>query len=254
MGMQKDFFNTGRKWCCFISIYFTFSHFGVAGLSKPVLHLNKGVVNEGEELTARCTAPGETGSIFFYFYEGSKDILEKQVNSNQAEAKLRFSSVGIHKIHCAYVVLITPDSLRSEDSNAITVSVKGTSILNISVLFKTSYRSQGFFFLDFVSLELPIAPVLEIVPQDEIYEGDQLAITCTINNVSHSPASVHLYLSQGTQLLSSGDSKVNHSMVALAKDPGEFECKLEMGNVVKVATKSVAVTGELTEERPVFAH
>lgn len=104
---------------------------GVPGLSKPVLHLNKGVVSEGEELTARCTAPGETGSIFFYFYEDSNDIMEKQVNSNQAEAKLRFKSVGIHKIHCAYVVLITPDSFRSEDSNTIIASVKGTSILKL---------------------------------------------------------------------------------------------------------------------------
>lgn len=100
-------------------------HFGFPGLSKPFFHLNKGVVSEGEELTAKCTAPGETGSIFFYFYEGSKEILVKQANSNQAEAKLRFSTVGIHKIHCAYIVLVTPDSFKSEESNANVVSVKG---------------------------------------------------------------------------------------------------------------------------------
>lgn len=87
------------------------------------------MVSEGEELTARCTAPGETGSIFFYFYEDSSDILEKQVNSNQAEAKLRFSSIGSHRIHCAYIVLVSPDSFRSEESNNVIVSVKGTSIL-----------------------------------------------------------------------------------------------------------------------------
>ncbi|XP_041820625.1 platelet endothelial cell adhesion molecule isoform X4 [Chelmon rostratus] len=185
----------------------------VTGLSKPVLHLNKGVVSEGEELTARCMAPGETGSIFFYFYEDSKEILEKQVNSNQAEAKLRFSSIGIHKIHCAYIVLVTPGSFKSNQSNTITVSVK----------------------------ELPITVVLEIVPQYKIYEGDQLAISCTVSNFLHSSENVHLYLSQGTRLLSIGDTKVNHSMVAQAKDPGEFECRLEMGNVVKVTTKTVSV-------------
>lgn len=109
-------------------MYLTFSNFGVPGLSKPVLHLKKGVVSEGEEVAANCTAPGEVGSIFFSFYEDSKDILEKMVNSNWAEVKLRFSTVGIHKIHCTYIVLVTPDSFRSEDSNSVTVSVKGRSL------------------------------------------------------------------------------------------------------------------------------
>lgn len=89
---------------------------------------------------------------------------------------------------------------------------------------------------------------MEIDPQYMIYEGDLLAIRCTISNFLHNSESAHLYLSQGTQLLNSGDAKVNHSMIVLAKDPGEFECKLEMGNVVKIATKSVSVTGESTEE------
>ncbi|XP_031140445.1 platelet endothelial cell adhesion molecule isoform X6 [Sander lucioperca] len=185
----------------------------VTGLSKPVLSLNKDMVSEGEEIKATCTADGETGSIFFYFYEDSKEIQEKQVNSNQAEAKLRITSVGIHKIHCAYTVLITPDSFKSEKSSAVIVSVK----------------------------ELPITPVLEIFPQSKIYEGDQLDFLCTVRNVPQHPEG-KLYLSQGNQLLSSGDTKVNHSMVALAKDPGEFECRFEMGDVTKFVLKMVPVT------------
>ncbi|KAM6941454.1 platelet endothelial cell adhesion molecule isoform 2-T2 [Lycodopsis pacificus] len=186
----------------------------VTGLSKPVLHLNKGVVTEGEEITAKCTAPGETGSFYFYFYEDSTDILDKQVNSNQAEAKLHFSSAGIHRIHCAYTVLITPDSFKSEESNTVTVSVK----------------------------EHPVNAVLEILPQSKIYEGDQLFISCSVRNALHTFKSSHLYLSRGNQLLSRGDTKVNHSSVALAKDPGEFECRLEMGDVVKFDTKTISVT------------
>ncbi|XP_068583098.1 LOW QUALITY PROTEIN: platelet endothelial cell adhesion molecule [Cebidichthys violaceus] len=186
----------------------------VTGLSKPVLHLNKGVVTEGEEITAKCTAPGETGSFYFYFYEGSKEIQEKQDNSNQAEVKLHLRSSGIHKIHCAYTVLITPDSFKSEESNGVTVSVR----------------------------ELPINAVLEIFPQSKIYEGDQLFVSCTFRNAMRTFRSVHLYLTRGSQLLSSGDAKVNHSSVALAKDPGEFECRLEMGDVVKFDTKTISVT------------
>ncbi|XP_032392784.1 platelet endothelial cell adhesion molecule isoform X9 [Etheostoma spectabile] len=186
----------------------------VTGLSKPVLRLNRGVVSEGEETTATCMARGETGSIFFYFYEDSKEIHEEQVKSNQAEAKLRITSVGIHKIHCAYTVLVTPDSFKSEESNTVTVSVK----------------------------ELPITPVLEIFPQSKIYEGDKLVIMCTFSNVLKRSEGIHLYLSQGNQLLSSGETTVNHSMVALAKDPGEFECRFEMGDVVKFVSKKVSVT------------
>lgn len=99
----------------------------VPGLSKPVLQLNNDVVDEGEKLIARCTAPGETGSLFFYFYDDANDIMEKQVSSNHAEAEFHFRTTGNHRIHCAYVVLITPDSIRSEDSNDVIVSVKGTN-------------------------------------------------------------------------------------------------------------------------------
>uniref|UniRef100_A0A3P8WAJ5 Platelet endothelial cell adhesion molecule n=1 Tax=Cynoglossus semilaevis TaxID=244447 RepID=A0A3P8WAJ5_CYNSE len=165
----------------------------VTGLSKPTLHLNKGVVSED-----------------------SKIIEEKLVNSTEVEFKLRFSSVGYHKVHCTYSVLMMPDSFKSEESNTITVSVK----------------------------EMSITPVLEIYPQSRIYEGDVLSITCTIRNMAFNPstAPIYLYLSQGTRLLSSGDTKVNYSTVALAEDPMDFECRLEIGTVAKVTTKMVPVT------------
>ncbi|KAM9818803.1 platelet endothelial cell adhesion molecule isoform 2-T2 [Syngnathus typhle] len=187
----------------------------VTGLSAPLLHLNNAVVSEGEEVTARCTAPGETGSIIFYFYDDAKEILEDRVNSNLSEVKLRFNTVGIHKMYCAYTVLVTPFFFRSDKSNTVTISVR----------------------------ELSITPVLEIFPYSNIYEGDTIDITCTIRNLMPDMhGNVHLYLSRGTQLLSRGDTNVNHSMIALAKDSEEFECRLEMGNVVKVDTKKILVT------------
>ncbi|KAM9363447.1 platelet endothelial cell adhesion molecule isoform 4-T4 [Symphorus nematophorus] len=186
----------------------------VTGLSKPVLRLNNTEINEGDELTAICTAPGETGSIFFFFYEDSKEIKESLVNSNQAEAKFRPISPGRHDIRCAYTVLVAPESFKSENSSSIPVLVR----------------------------ELHITTVLEIFPQNNIYEGDQLVISCTISNSLRSSEKTHLYLSQGTKLLSSGDTKVNHTMDARAQDPGEFECKLEIEHVVKVATKKISVT------------
>ncbi|XP_054460964.1 platelet endothelial cell adhesion molecule isoform X2 [Anoplopoma fimbria] len=186
----------------------------VTGQSKPVIHLNKNEVSEGEAITARCTAPGETGSIFFYFYKDATEIMEKQANSSHAEVQLHVSSVGKHKIHCTYTVLVTPESFKSEESNTLTVSVT----------------------------ELPITAVLEILPQSRIYEGDQLYISCSIRSGMRGFQNTDVYLSQGDQLLSSGHTKVNHSKVALAKDPGKFECTLHMGKVRKSDTKTISVT------------
>ncbi|KAK5927138.1 hypothetical protein CgunFtcFv8_022656 [Champsocephalus gunnari] len=90
--------------------------------------------------------------------------------------------------------------------------------------------------------ELLIVAVLEILPKSKIYEGDKLDIFCSVKNNLRSSESINLYLSQGSQLLSSGYSTVNHSMIALAKDTGEFECRLEMGNVRKFDTMAVSVT------------
>ncbi|TWW59785.1 Platelet endothelial cell adhesion molecule [Takifugu flavidus] len=186
------------------------------GLAEPTLQLNKGVVSEGEEITATCSAPGETGSIFFYFYDNSTDVAEQHENSNQTKVKFHLSSVGVHKIHCRYSVLLTPGSQDSEVSNGVTVTVK----------------------------ELPIVPVLEVAPEHQIFEGDPLTVRCYINAQHQLPGGVELYLSQGSRLLSHGAPSINHSMVALAQQPGELECKLEMGNVVKVARKTIAVIGE----------
>lgn len=104
------------------------------GLSDPVLHLNKINISEGEVVTATCTAPGETGNMYFKFYEDSKEIMEKSVHSNQAVVQLHVSAVGRHNIHCAYIVLVTPDTFSSKNSNTATLSVSGTRILKLFFL------------------------------------------------------------------------------------------------------------------------
>lgn len=94
--------------------------------------MDKDVVSEGEEVTAWCSAPGETGSIFFYFFSNSTELEEKRVTSNQVEVKVRLSSVGLHRIHCRYTVMLSPDTPGSQDSdpsNSVMVSVRGSSRL-----------------------------------------------------------------------------------------------------------------------------
>ncbi|XP_072319334.1 platelet endothelial cell adhesion molecule isoform X2 [Eucyclogobius newberryi] len=186
----------------------------VTGLSPPVLRVEQPMLSEGEELKASCTAPGETGSIIFYFYEDLKEKRDERVNSEHVEVTFPLSGPGHHTIECSYTVLIPPDSLQSEKSSSVHVSVR----------------------------ELSITPVLDIFPQYKVYEGDQLTLSCGVKDLYNHFDSVYVYLSQGTKLLKSGQNQVNHTMKVLAKDSAEFECQLETGNVVKAVTKAVPVT------------
>lgn len=93
-----------------------------------MLRVDLDAVTEGEEITAWCSAPGETGSIIFYFYNNSTEVVEKRDISNEAEVKVLLRGVGLHRIHCAYTVMLdAPRSLDSEVSNSLTVSVRGSS-------------------------------------------------------------------------------------------------------------------------------
>ncbi|XP_041839653.1 platelet endothelial cell adhesion molecule isoform X3 [Melanotaenia boesemani] len=186
----------------------------VTGLSKPVLHLTKSAFIEGEEVLVSCSAPEETGSILVYFYDNSKEILEMQMNSHPAEAKISLMGPGIHEIHCSYTVHLMPDSVKSEESNRIPVTVR----------------------------EFSITPVLEVSPKNNIYEGDPLTITCTIRNFLPTSQSINLILSEGTRMLDHGGSSINHNMTAPASVTSlTFECMLTVKNVKKVDTKTVSV-------------
>lgn len=103
---------------------------------------------------------------------------------------------------------------------------------------------RNFYSPCFVSLELFPAPVLKIDPLSNIYEGDHLNILCTTSSHVGSSREVHLDLSHGTKLLDRGSPKVNHSMIILAKDTQDFECRQKIDKVVKVTTKNISVTGE----------
>ncbi|XP_020795483.1 platelet endothelial cell adhesion molecule isoform X3 [Boleophthalmus pectinirostris] len=186
----------------------------VTGLSPPVLQVEKTMLSEGEELKASCTAPGETGVIMFYFYEDGKEKQEERVKTDHVEVAFPLSGPGHHTIECSYRVLLTPDSILSEKSHSVRISVR----------------------------ELPFVPVLDIFPQYEVYEGDQLSISCGVQDTYHHFTSVSVYLSQGTNLLQHGQTKVNHTMKVLARDAAEFECRLAAGKVEKAVTKAVPVT------------
>ncbi|KAM9491259.1 LOW QUALITY PROTEIN: platelet endothelial cell adhesion molecule [Salvelinus alpinus] len=181
----------------------------VTGLQTPVLSVDKRVFSEGEEVTVWCKAPEESGAIVFYFYKDSKD-LEEKVKVNHVETRL-FKNACVQKLHCDRVILL-PGSVPSPASNNVVVTVKGDCI----------------------------TPVISVQPHGSmIIEGENLDICSVIGNSS----GLKVYLSkEGTILLSTGQSKANHSMRALAEHSGEFESSLEMGNVVKQVMENVNIT------------
>ncbi|CAL8333476.1 unnamed protein product [Lota lota] len=211
------YFNTG-KYKCRVDIEGQGktsdpSKLTVSGVSVPFLQLSTATLSEGEDLTAKCTAPGESGSIFFYFYADGKELLEQRGKSNHAETKLSFGSGGVRRVHCEYTVVLSPGFIKSNESNHVSVTVR----------------------------ELSFKPVLEIRPVQEIFEGDQLSVYCRIEGYHRDPDSIKLILSHGTRLLKTGRNQINSSIDVFPEDSGEFECRLEIGNVVKTATETLSV-------------
>ncbi|CAL8356515.1 unnamed protein product [Boreogadus saida] len=182
----------------------------VTGVSVPLLHLSRSSLSEGEELTATCSAPDERGAFFFYFFVDGREVQDKPARINRADAQLRFNGGGVRQVHCEYTVMLAPGSTKSNKSNTVTVSVR----------------------------ELSFRPVLEIRPVAEVFEGDQLSVSCRPEG--NVPGGLLLILTHGTQLLGSGTDHVNSSITA--KDSGEIECSFEVGNVPKKATKTLSVT------------
>uniref|UniRef100_H3DJF7 Platelet endothelial cell adhesion molecule n=1 Tax=Tetraodon nigroviridis TaxID=99883 RepID=H3DJF7_TETNG len=217
-------FSNSGKYQCAVKIEETLKYSNtkkltVTGLSTPVLSVDKVQVNEGEEITAKCSAPGETGSIFFSFYSNATELVEKQEQSDRVEVKVHLGSAGLHQIHCRYTVMLSPDTFGSQDSNI-------SNSVNVSVT------------------ELPIEPVLVVAPEQQIFEGDTLSIDCSISSLQWSQGNVSVFLSQANHLLAYGTNRVQLSLLVRAGDTADLECTMEVGRVTKAVSKRVPV-GEL---------
>ncbi|XP_014849178.1 PREDICTED: platelet endothelial cell adhesion molecule-like isoform X2 [Poecilia mexicana] len=185
----------------------------VTGMSTPVLRINKANITEGESVTATCLAQGETGSLLFSFHDNSKEV-ENGVWVTSSRLTFVPKGVGNHNIHCSYLVLNMPYPSKSQQSNTVTLTVE----------------------------ELSIEPVLKISPQDNVYEGDTLNITCSVSNSTKGYQAGELFLSQDTELLKSGETSIHVNWTAHARTPVlTIRCQLDLGDVEKVVSKTVSV-------------
>uniref|UniRef100_A0A3P8ZQV5 Ig-like domain-containing protein n=1 Tax=Esox lucius TaxID=8010 RepID=A0A3P8ZQV5_ESOLU len=187
----------------------------LTGLKTPILHIDKKVLSEGENVKMRCSAPEETGNILFTFYMDSTDLKDVRTNTSQVEMTYNFKDVGVRRLHCDYKVILLANAVSSNISNVIDVTVK----------------------------ELEITPTISVQPHGtKIIEGDNLTISCSVNGNKQNSSEAKMHLLKGSTMLSFGETSTTHSMTAMAEDSGKFECMLEMGTVLKQATEHVIIT------------
>ncbi|KAG5853716.1 hypothetical protein ANANG_G00029080 [Anguilla anguilla] len=186
----------------------------VTGLQTPVLLLSKATVTEGEGVTASCSAPKETGSSFFFYFEGSKEPKKMPTSKNLAETQLKFSSPGNKSVTCQYRISLQPDLVTSSRSKPSRVYVQ----------------------------ELSIRPHIEVTPSANVIEGDELQIACRVDGSRHKPSDITVYVSKDGIMKANGKGSIVYNTTVQASDSGLYECKAIMGDVVKAVNRSVAVS------------
>ncbi|KAK7939696.1 hypothetical protein WMY93_003022 [Mugilogobius chulae] len=185
----------------------------VIGLQKPVLHLNKTVVFESEEVVASCSAPAEKGSLIFYFLQrirsGEPQELKRAMSrGNTLETRLVLRQIGDSLLYCDYEIPLVG---RSNHSNTVQVIVRGMSI----------------------------SPIMNILPSSEVYEGDVMEVVCKV--VGTWNLDVDVFLIKGKRILRKARSSLSHRFRPQAGDSGELVCKAESGALQKETYKTIKV-------------
>lgn len=195
-------------------------------------------------VTATCSAPGETGVFGFYFYDDSVELGDVQTDSNRAQSTLHFTTLGLHRLHCFYTVDNMPVDVKSEESNEVIVTVRGSLVLFSFTSIQSGSKFQTLFFF-FASAGLSIKPVLEISPENNVYEGDPLNVSCRVETSGLNSENIEVYLSQdgNSRWLSMGKTNTKHRMTATGPQL-TFECMMTMEHLKKSERRNVTVIGE----------
>lgn len=95
-----------------------------AGLLAPVLTVDKLRLTEGDDVTAVCTAEGETGFLMFFFRDGPEELYRKYTNSQKVEQKLTLDK-GTVNMFCYYSINLGSTVETSSNSNVISIDTEG---------------------------------------------------------------------------------------------------------------------------------
>ncbi|XP_039509987.1 platelet endothelial cell adhesion molecule isoform X5 [Pimephales promelas] len=199
-------FNSGRYQCT-VRIYdkikpSTSQTLRVTGLQVPTLKVKSDIISEGEDISATCSAPEETGGLNFYFYEDNQEVKRVSSKSNSVTTTLTMQKLIDVYLHCVYIYLMHPDAGFSNKSNTVKVIVQDLDA---------------------------IRPKISIFPNTNVVEGDRVLITCQVRDSSD----LELFLTKGNTLLNQSKSTFTYSLTVRAEDSGDYVCKAEKGSVQK---------------------
>ncbi|XDV35979.1 hypothetical protein PO909_005835 [Leuciscus waleckii] len=182
----------------------------VKGLLAPVLTVDKLRLTEGDDVTAVCTAEGETGFLMFFFRDGHEELYRKETNSQKVELKLLLDK-GTVNMFCYYSINLGSTAETSNNSNVISIDIE----------------------------ELGIKPNITVIPSTYVTEGDNITFSCSVNMTPQ--RNTELILSHGRTTLSSNMIHEDYAMLAKANDSGEYECISSLGGVHKSSSLNITV-------------
>ncbi|GAA6096359.1 platelet endothelial cell adhesion molecule isoform X1 [Tachysurus ichikawai] len=182
----------------------------VTGLQTPLLKVQTTTLNEGDKVTATCSAPEETSGLFAFFYYNNHFYQQTHSNTNSATIDVKVQEPGNVSLHCNYMLLLYPTVNRSNNSNNVSIYVQ----------------------------ELKITPSIRISPKSVAVEGDRVQIECKVSYYSQSDLEV--FLTKDSVLYKDSRS-FSHSFVVTANDSGTYICKSERGSVQKSAQAQLKV-------------
>lgn len=92
--------------------------------------MNKTDVTEGDTVLITCSAKEETGKQFFQINDDSgTPILIQEAIKGELQMRHTFTSAGMTNLFCSYDIFTLQESLKSNISNMVTVSVKSKQII-----------------------------------------------------------------------------------------------------------------------------
>lgn len=95
------------------------------GLQTPVLQVTSQILFEGDEVAATCSAPDESGSLLFHFYQDQEKIKQVRATGNSVDTRLELKHAGDKHLRCYFEITMLPAAGRSNNSNTVKVMVEG---------------------------------------------------------------------------------------------------------------------------------
>ncbi|XP_021270428.1 platelet endothelial cell adhesion molecule isoform X3 [Numida meleagris] len=195
-------------------------HVWVAGMTKPILIVEKKEVFEGEVVKLRCELPEEVPPLHFIFRKMKMNSTPKEKHT--------------HELQRNFSVVEFPVD---EGDNILQFECLGKRTVKFE--FETSEPSNR----TLITVKEPfIKPTLSIKPSSNITEGKEIQFECS--TVVAKMRKIEIILLRNKTILSSVRHRtvLKYSKVATLEDSGEYLCKVDEGKASKTTTRNLVVT------------